>query len=113
MLKFDRKEERRGHVDAVNFETLLVRAAPIDVVGPEWKTDVVRLAVEKVEIMLPDKKVGCGQGTRSSRDVVVNDRNDRGCWITERCPRRTGERDAEGFISLQESIINDRYADRF
>ena len=75
LLKFNRQEERRRGVDALEVAACQVVPTGFDVVGPETNTARVRLAIQKVEIVLPDKETRDIAGIGTVRTVVIDDRH--------------------------------------
>ena len=56
ILELIRQEERRRHIDAVDLRASRIGSALGDRIRPEVPSALVRLAVQKVEIMLTDKE---------------------------------------------------------
>src|SRR2546426_6174309 len=77
LLKFNRQEERRRSVDALQFAAGQVVSTRFDVVGPETNTARVGLAIQKVEIVLPYKKARDIAGIGTGRTIVIDDRHGR------------------------------------
>src|SRR5436853_2031359 len=68
LLEFDRKKVSRRDIDPLQFNAGCVTAAGNNFVGPELQARSIRLAVEKVQIMLMDEParfvdwIACGRG---------------------------------------------------
>ncbi len=56
LLKFDRDKESRRDVSALVVDARRVRDATSDLAGPERKPAGVRLAIEKIYVMLTHKE---------------------------------------------------------
>src|SRR3989442_15099183 len=57
LLEFDRQKISRRNIDALGFDAPCVIAARSNLVSPEGQATRIRLAIEKVEIMLPDEEL--------------------------------------------------------
>src|SRR5438552_11110080 len=57
LLIFDRQEVSRRGVDTLKISARRLRRTIIDVVGPESQTCWVRLPIQKINVVLADKKV--------------------------------------------------------
>src|SRR5437016_5907055 len=77
VLKFNRKEKGRRDIDSLDLDALRIVAAGSDVTDPKVKARRVRLAVKKIKILLPHKKLrvitGVGWGSRRVA-LIVHDR---------------------------------------
>ena len=56
-MEFNREKERGRDVDAFHFDASRLAAAGSYFIGPETKPICVWLAIEKIEIVLPDEKL--------------------------------------------------------
>ena len=74
ILEFDRKEERRRDMDALDLDALLVGAAGGDLVNPEGEPARVGLAIQEVEVMLANEERSfVDRVGRGSAGIVVDD----------------------------------------
>src|SRR5205807_7591947 len=76
VLKLNRKEKSRRDIDSLDLDALRIVAAGSDVTDPKVKARRVRLAVKKIKILVPHKKLrvitGVGWGSRRVAFVVLN-----------------------------------------
>src|SRR5437773_7538196 len=56
LLKFNGQKERRGIVDALDFNALWISAAYENVAGPEIESVRIGFTIEKIPIVLPDEE---------------------------------------------------------
>lgn len=80
ILKFNRKKESRRNVDALNFDALSIGAAGSYLVGPEIPTALVRLAVQKIMIVLPHEEQRVVSRIRAGLRIVRVDGQDGRAW---------------------------------
>src|SRR5204863_8666218 len=71
LLKFERQKEGRRGVDPSYLATSDITGARVDIVDPEGKSRGVRLAIEKVKILLSHKEVGCIDHIADGRARIV------------------------------------------
>jgi len=58
LLKFNREEERGGHVDSLHFRAGSVAATRSNLAGPEIQSGLIRLTIEKIVIVLSHEDRG-------------------------------------------------------
>ena len=71
LLEFNREKVSRRGVEALDVGARRLRRAVGDVVSPEVPAALIRLAIQKIQVMKSDKESGRVDGIYSISDVVV------------------------------------------
>src|SRR5205823_14118010 len=91
----------------------LVRAAGSNLISPEIEAALVRLAIEKIQVVGADKEARRIYGVGSIREIVVRDGYGRARWCAQGGAKRIAEINRKSLRAFQIRVIDDEYRDRF
>ena len=101
LLEFNRKKESSRDVNALQLNTRLICTAGSNLIRPEVEAALVRLAIQKTQIMGADKDVRRVDQIWPIREVVIGDRDGGLRRRANESPRRISKLDVKGFGTFQ------------
>ena len=88
-----------------------MRHAVVDVVGPEVPAALIRLAIQKIQVVEFDEEPGCIDGVRAVSEIVVDNGYGGRCLGAQSAAQWIAEIDLKRLWSLQIGIIDDEDGD--
>src|SRR5439155_4740058 len=111
LLEFDRQIESGRDVNPPQLNASLIAAARGNLIRPEVEAALIRLAIQKIEIMHAHKETWGIDRIWAGGHVIVSDRDGRYRWRSQRSANRIAEISRESLWPFQVRVIDDECRD--